>query len=142
MCITLGSGYVLSPSPSGSASILSQLSIPFDDTSFLSCWHNSSLTKTDEAFLNRLICFFVKSPSNPQMEGSIAKSISSEKRCMTFQTLLSDVPPLNTKCFATGNEKTCCSTTVTHKSFSTACTGSPVLLAACESTIRCCSVDN
>ena len=142
MCITLGSGYVPSPSPSGSASTNSHFSIPVSVTALCNDWQSSSRTKMEEALRSRLICFFVKSPSNPQMDGSMAKSMSSEKRRITFHTLLRDVPPLNTRWSAIGNENTICNTAVTHKSFSTACTGKPVLLAVWVNTICCCSLDS
>ena len=55
-----------------------------------------SLTNTEDALRNFFNCFLVTSPSIPNILRSIAMSISSEKRCITPHTLLSDVPPLNT----------------------------------------------
>ena len=41
---------------------------------------------------NRFICRLVRSPSKPQIDGSIAKSMSSEKRRITFPRPAKQVP--------------------------------------------------
>ena len=75
--------------------------------------NSSSRTKIEEAFRNFLTCFFVSSPSSSNTLRSMARSISSEKRLMRFQTLLRDVPPLNTKLSAQGKLNTICRIVVT-----------------------------
>ncbi len=60
------------------------------------------------------------SPVKPKNSLSNARSISSEKRCIKFQALLNDVPPLNVKAFAQSIEKITDKVCVTHQSFSVA----------------------
>src|SRR5580658_2897635 len=58
-------------------------------------------------------------------------SMSSDSRSTSFQPLLREVPPLNTKCWDIGNANTAFRTRVTHQSFSTAFSLMPVSIFTC-----------
>ena len=80
-----------------------------------------------------------RAPSKSNNFLSTAKSISSENRSITFQTLLNEVPPLKTNLSTKGNEKISCKKVVTHKSFSIICGYKSFIFAlVCSMTsLRC-----
>lgn len=139
MCILRGSGYVSSFVPSGWGITSQNRDNPLSVKMFCRSVTSVSLTNIDDALRSFFSCFLVKFPLMPNSSRSIARSMSSLKRCMSFHTLLSEDPPLKTNLSAYGSENTICSTAVTHRSFSTALGSSiPRRKAVCSYTLAFC----
>ena len=73
---------------------------------------------------------------------AMAMSMSSEKRFPILWAFDNEVPPLNIRCSAIGNENTICKIVVTQISFSMACTGKLMRNAVCSMICLCSDFDN
>lgn len=142
MKILRGSGYVASPMPSGSGVIVSRLSSPYFSIPFCNAFVNMSFAYSEDCLRRCFICFFVKSPSNPYADGSMAMSMSSENLSIRLPSFDKDVPPLKMIFAFKSMSNNICSRQVTHKSFSIAFDGKPSLFCTCSIIVRCCGCDN